>query len=246
MIIGKKKCTVGAINRNSFGTDMKIVKELPKGKCIVEFQDDFKFQKEIHNTNFINGNVKNPYDKTLYGIGYIGVGKYKVSGNDNAPVSIAYKFWFSLMERCYSEKRRWKYTAYEDKYMSEKWYNFQDFGAWLDDNYYEIKGEVMQLDKDILVKGNKVYSPDTCLIVPQRINMLFVEKKNKWNLPSGISMTYNGKYKVAYKGVHLGMIDKLEEAILIHDNEKRIHIRNIAEEYKGRISLKVYDALYKW
>ena len=242
----RKVCYTGAISKNNFGTDMKIIQELPKGKCIIEFQDEHKLHKEINNTNFSNGNVKNPYDKTLYGIGYIGVGKYKVSGNDKSPVSIAYKFWFSLMERCYSEKRRWKYSAYDDKYMSEKWYNFQDFGAWLDDNYYEIKGEVMQLDKDILVKGNKVYSPDTCLIVPQRINMLFVEKKNKWNFPSGIRMSKSGKYIASYNEVHLGTIDNLEQAIQIHDNAKRIHIRNIAEEYKGSISQKVYDALYNW
>ena len=57
----------------------------------------------------------------------------------------------------------------------EGWHNFQNFAKWYEDNYYEIEEEQMHLDKDILVKGNKVYSPDTCVFVPETINGLFVK-----------------------------------------------------------------------
>ena len=50
---------------------------------------------------------------------------------------------------------------------------FQEYGQWFDDNYYEIKGERMALDKDILVKHNKIYSPETCIFVPQTINCMW-------------------------------------------------------------------------
>ena len=226
---------------------MKIIKELPNGKCIVEFQDDFKFQKEINNTNFMSGNVSNPYDKTLYGIGYLEVGKYNTFGDNKSRKTIPYIFWFNLMERCYSEKRRDEHMTYKDVYLCDEWCDFQKFAAWVDDNYYNVEGERMHLDKDILIKGNKIYSPDTCLIVPQRINMMFMSKKKSRDsdLPNTIYRCAKG-YKASYNGKSLGVFKTSEEAIQERDKAKRIHIRNIAEEYKDRISEKVYNALYKW
>lgn len=237
----------GAIHKNKFGTDMKIIEELPNGKCIIEFQDDFKFQKEINNTNFMSGNVRNPYDKSLYGVGYLGVGKYNTFGDNKSHKTIPYIFWFNLMERCYSEKRRDKHMTYKDVYLCDEWCNFQVFAEWVDNNYYCVEGERMHLDKDILVRGNRVYSPETCLIVPQRINMMFMskEKKTDPDLPNAIYRCVNG-YKAAYNGKSLGVFRTLDEAIEKQEKTKRIHIRNVADEYKDRISEKVYNALYNW
>ena len=151
------------------------------------------------------------------------------------------------MERCYSEKRRDKHMTYRDVYLCDEWCNFQVFAEWVDDNYYNVEDERMHLDKDILVRGSRVYSPETCLIVPQRINMMFMskEKKTDPDLPNAIYRCVNG-YKSAYRGKSLGVFKTLDEAIEKQEKTKRIHIRNVADEYKDRISEKVYKALYNW
>lgn len=54
---------------------------------------------------------------------------------------------------------------------------FQEFAEWCQSEYgymnVEQNGRFWQLDKDILVSGNMVYSPDTCCFVPNRINSVF-------------------------------------------------------------------------
>ena len=103
------------------------------------------------------------------------------------------------------------------------------------------------MDKDILVKGNKIYSPDTCLLVPQRINMLFLHHRpNKYGLPEGIRMTDKGKYTSSYEGRSLGMYETLSEAILIHNIERKKAIQKVANEYKNIIPSKVYKALMEY
>lgn len=130
--------------------------------------------------------------------------------------------------------------------VCEEWLNFQVFAKWYNENIYQVGTERMHLDKDILVKGNKFYSPDTCLIVPQRINMLFMQKPNKYNLPNGILPIANGRYSARYGGNHIGNFDTLEEATAAHEREKRKAIKRVANEYKEVIPDKVYKALLAW
>lgn len=237
--------TVGKTTKNSFGTEMKIIKELPNGKCIVEFQDKFKYQKEIHNINFKNGTVKNPYDKIRYGVGYIGAGSYKVESilgtHDKS-----YDTWQNMLERCYSEKLRHKHLSYTDCTVCDEWLNYQNFAKWFDKNYYDINEGRMHLDKDILKENNKEYSPETCVFVPQRINMIFMTKSNSKGLPNGIKITPSGKYSTLYNTIYLGTYDTLEESMIYYNEEKIIHIQKVAEEYKKKIPKKLYKALNKF
>ena len=236
---------IGMISKNNFGTDMKIIKVLEDNRVIIQFQDEHKFEKDIHFGNFKSGNVKNPYDKIRYGVGYIGAGNYKVESilgtHDKS-----YDVWQNMLERCYSEKLRYKHKAYEECTVCEKWHNYQNFAKWYKNHSYDLKEGRLHLDKDIKQKNNIVYSPETCLLIPQRINMIFMGKTNKWNFPSGISLSYNNKYITSYNGKHLGILDTLDEAIKAHDKAKRIHIKQIAEEYKEIVPTKVYKALLAW
>ena len=69
--------------------------------------------------------------------------------------------------------------------VCEEWLNYSNFKVWYDQN--RIKGMALDLDKDILFKGNKVYSPETCCFVPHAINTLFLNgKKNRGDLPLGV------------------------------------------------------------
>ena len=104
----------------------------------------------------------------------------------------------------------------------------------------------MHLDKDILHKGNKVYAPENCLIVPQRINMLFSHKPNKYGLPNGVKPTSSGKFEAKYNKQYLGIFNTLEEAEMAHKESKRKAIKEVAEDYKPYIPDKVYKALLAW
>ena len=132
-------------------------------------------------------------------------------------------------------------------------------------NGYEIEGEpTAELDKDILVPGNKIYSPDTCIFVPKRINDLFVHihgrKKN--GLPTGVTYSKKtGKYQATVrescetedsentkkkKGVQLGYFDTIEEAYEVYKAHKLAEIIYIADCYKDVIPDKLYQAMINW
>jgi len=198
-----------------------------------------------------NGSVKNPYDRTVLGIGYLGEGKYHVSADSKD--SRYYATWENLLARCYYEKLEQKYPTYMNKCtVCDDWHNLQNFGAWYEENYYKVERERMHLDKDILFKNNTVYAPDRCLIVPQRINMIFMSPKRvvDSDLPAGINRSHlvNGyiRFNTQYNGKTVGTYDTLEEAVEKQLVVKRIHIRNVAEEYKNRVPNKVYEALLNW
>lgn len=69
-----------------------------------------------------------------------------------------------MIKRCYNQKCLLKDNTYRGCSVCDEWLNFQNFGEWYDENYYEVPNEVMDLDKDILHKGNKIYSPDNCVL----------------------------------------------------------------------------------
>lgn len=195
--------------------------------------------------NFRRGRIKNPYDITVAGVGYLGVGKYKVSKNckHNEP----YREWMRILVRCYDESQRFQYSSYAECTVCEEWKCYQNFAQWYEDNFYDIGEGRMHLDKDIIYEGNKLYSPETCIFVPQRINMIFMTRTRKYDLPTGIHKNDGGaKYHVMYNTTYLGSYDDLEKATDIYKTEKRKHIRNVADEYKVRIPKNVYDVLISW
>ena len=145
-------------------------------KMNVEFEDGVILKNRNYNS-FRQKSLKHPYDKNTYGVGYIGEEYYGRTKEDIR----CYKTWQSMLERCYSEKHLKKRPTYKDCYVCDEWLCYSNFKKWYDNNYYEIKDERMCLDKDILIKGNKVYSPNTCVFVPNKINMLVLQNKNVRN-----------------------------------------------------------------
>ena len=79
-----------------------------------------------------------------------------------------YNTWKSMLQRCYSEKRQTKKPTYRGCSVCDEWLSLSTFKEWFDANYRDG----MELDKDILIPGNKVYSPEACSFVPGYINTL--------------------------------------------------------------------------
>lgn len=223
---------------------MIIVECINKSNIVVEFQDEYKHRKNTTYSNFKKGEVRNPYDRTVYGVGMVGC-KYANWVYETKRHTDEYLTWNNMIQRCYSQKLKAKQPAYTDVTCCEEWLNYENFYEWYTENKYKVEGR-LHLDKDILVTGNREYHPNKCLLVPQRINMLFVEKPNKYNLPNGVRPSGHNRYESQYSGKLLGYFDTLEEAIYQHDKAKQNKIHEVAEEYKNVIPLKVYEALINY
>lgn len=238
---------VGLVSTNNQGTLMHIDFYENSANVWVRFPQG----NLVHTTwqQFVNGSVKNHWDKSVYGIGYLGEGKYKTK--DENGLTDQYKSWVSMLMRCYSSVFHQKQPSYIGCTVDERWHNFQVFAKWYDENYYTIEGRRMNLDKDILVKGNKHYSPETCVFVPDDINKLFLRRESKrGNLPIGVrTCTGNRKRYEAQcrtnKGerLYLGLFDSADAAFQKYKEHKEIVIKDIAEDYKDRIPSSLYNAM---
>ena len=167
----------GEVNYNNFGSKMKIIKYRNNRDIDVYFPEYNFTAENVVYCNFKKGNVSCLYERRCYDIGFIGKGKYKAY-DENGKLTKCYRTWHHMLERCYDPKFHEKEPTYIGCKVNEEFHNFQNFGDWDNDNYYKVEGETMCLDKDILVKHNKIYSPETCIYVPQTINNLFTKRQN--------------------------------------------------------------------
>lgn len=233
---------------NTYGTPMKIVETIDVNFVLVEFLDQFHYQMPARYFNFTRGTVLNPYDRTICGVGYIGDGKYKGNVKNTPYQRNRYNTWVDMIRRCYDETIRYKNLAYQDCFVADIWHCYNNFAEWYDENYYDLGNERMHIDKDILFKNNRFYNPETCIIVPQRINMMFMTKARTkdLDLPQGIHRTDTNKFMAMYASNSIGTYESLEDAIKSYNKAKYKAICKVAEEYKNKIPPRLYDALINW
>ena len=103
-------------------------------------------------------------------IGYVN-GKQKQKRVWECPY---YRAWTNMLQRCYSIKFQERCPTYIGCIVSEEWKTFSNFRAWMITQDWEAK----QLDKDLLIEGNKVYSPETCVFVTQTVNSFTTDRVN--------------------------------------------------------------------
>ena len=253
--MAKKIDRIGETGRNNFGSEMIIVEYRGYNNIDVYFPEYNWTAKHSEYQNFKKGNIKCPYERRYYGVGYLGEGKCKAS--ENRKHTRVYDTWYKMLERCYSEKYHKKYPTYKDCTVCEELHNFQNFAKWYENNFYQVDDEKMCLDKDILVKHNKIYSPKTCIFVPERINTLFIKcDKSRGNSVIGATLCKNGKYAVQCwlidpetgksKRKHLGYYDTQEKAFQVYKYYKERNIKEVADYYFGRIPDELYDGLYNY
>ena len=194
------------------------------------------------------GNVrKRP--KLVYGVG---VNDYKGNTKYNHVHIPSYHTWGQMLKRCYSKEFLDRQPTYRECSVCEEWWSFSNFKKWFDENY--IEG--YSLDKDILFKHNKLYSPKTCCFVPNEINVLLCKSdKKRGEMPIGVHerKLVNGSSYMAYLNkngsrVNLGKFYSVEDAFKAYKQAKEAHIKDMATQYynDGKITRRVYDALMKY
>lgn len=242
---------INAINTNNQGCVMKITKYINANNVEVMFLNDYKYKKNSTWANFITGRINNPYYPNVYGIG---MGGHKYNKQEHTK---EYCSWRDMLYR-QTEYFKNNNDTYKLCVVCKEWHIFDNFYEWLIDqeNYQKwLNGDKWCLDKDILVKNNKIYSPETCCLVLTNVNTLFVKKdKNRGDLPIGV--TKNHKRYMALcsnpytKNNHeyLGTYDTPIEAFIAYKTYKEDLIKKIAkDEYtQGNIIKKVYEVMLNY
>jgi hypothetical protein len=247
---------IGEENVSNFSSKMIITRYKTNKDIDVYFSEYNWTAKNKQYNDFKNGKIKCPYEPRVYGHGYLGEGKYKMS--ENGKNTKCYEVWCKMLQRCYDEKLHEKYSTYTNCDVCKEWLCFQNFAEWYYKNYYEVGNEKMCLDKDILHKGNKIYSPENCIFVPEKINKLFPKRDNlRGKYPIGVC--YNkqyGKFKAQCsvydyeenksKIKHLGYYETPQKAFEVYKEFKEQNIKEVADYYKNQIPDKLYNAMYNY
>lgn len=244
------KDRTGEVRKNRCGTEMEIISYNNSHHITVQFHDSNRFITETKYSSFNKGMVQNPYDKTVHKTGFLGVGD-AITSRDGRDTPI-YSAWGNMLKRCYSEKSLLSCPTYAGCTVAPEWHNFQTFAQWYENNFYVVNNETMDLDKDILFKGNKIYSPETCVFVTHRINSLFISRKSlRGEYPIGVCYArdkhkFQSKIRDEKTTKHLGWFDTPDEAFDSYKIYKESLAKDIAEEYKNFIPEKLYQALLNY
>ena len=222
------------------GYTIEIIECVSAKNCTVLFKDKTK-RYNIQYDKIKKGKVRNFNHKSVYGVGFVGIGKYGILTYHKI-----YTTWKSMLQRCYDSKFQEKNLTYKDVTVCEEWYDFQNFTEWFMEN--STRG--FALDKDILQKGNKIYSSKTCCFVPSCINNLFVTNgNNRGEYPIGVNSSKNkfkAELKINSKNIHLGVFDTPKEAFQAYKRAKEKHIKDMADKWRDKITPKVYEAMYNY
>lgn len=156
----------------------------------------------------------------------------------------AYNRWKAILQRCFSQKFKLKHPTYADCEICNEWLTFSNFKLWLCSH---DKWEDLCIDKDILIEGNKIYSPDTCVMVPAWVNNFIIEPVVSANgLMNGVafnrkSMKFQARVNNRWTGKkeHLGYFDNEIDAHLKWKHRKLEILRSVKE----LIDDNVYESL---
>lgn len=208
--------------------------------------------------NLRKGLVNDFYAKTVCGVGYLGEGKYKcrvrgrtakVNGYRAGCMTKEYSVWDSMIRRVYGDLSEQNRRTYGDVEVCEEWHNFQNFAEWCQTQSGFGK-DGYHIDKDILIRGNRVYSPEACCFVPAHINSAVTGMKHTNTTGySGVwkdKSSYVAEITINGTGISLGSFSDADKASLMYKNIKQTYIRTLAEIYKEDIDHKVYLALKEW
>lgn len=240
---------IGEIFRTNTSGDIEVVNIKNSRQVTVKFIETGNITVAAA-YNIRNGKVQDHnatvMRKTRYNVGYTGIGPYSHSTHKNY-----YDKWSNMLQRCYSEDMKRREPSYSDCICCLDWQCFQNFAQWCEEN---CTNQSYSLDKDILVKHNKLYSPNTCCFVPNLINKVFVKQRTQRGLyPIGVRKEHNHDSFVAVctnpftkKVDHFGGFKTSEEAFYKYKEHKESIIKQLAILYKNKIADNVYQAMMNY
>ena len=187
---------------------------------------------------------------SVYCVGYLGA-------NTDAPTKVngrnctLYTKWTGMLKRCYSEKQQIKQPTYIGCTVSDEFKDYSKWVEWYDNCPYKQDG--WHLDKDLLIKGNKVYSEYTCVFLPKEINLaLTTSSKSRGEYLIGVCWHKASKSFVAQVNRNKGKPERLGyfkteiEAFNSYKKAKEEYLKELADKYKDLLDPRAYEALYNY
>ena len=239
---------VGKVCKSKLSGDFKILKYNDTANVEIQFLNTgFKMVARLGNIR--SGNVKDRYLPSVHGIGILGA-KYPVSedGRDTKE----YTLWNNMLNRCYNDTYKNKNKTYTGCEASENFKSYEYFYEWCNKQIgFGVKG--WQLDKDLLIKGNKVYSEYSCVFIPSEINLLLINRTASrgehligvyWNKKASAFVAQVKKNKG--KSEHLGHFNTEIEAFNAYKKAKESFIKEQANKWKSQIDERAYEALMNY
>lgn len=259
--VGCKHFKVGDYLYNNEGYRFQIIEYENARNVIIQWDCG---QTDVGSSgNIIRGRVRYFNHKGTCGIGFLGYGKYVVEQKRLQPgqeyiCPVVYQKWRQLLERCYNlPEGNPYYNAYKDCFVDDEWHNFQNFSEWMIANEYAFNIDVNNrpwcLDKDILIQGNNKYSKDTCVFVPNEVNVFFSRKEMGSTGRMGVNLIkpkspngkkgYTVRCSVGGKRIYLGYYNNLDDAeneyFKCKDNASKI----LSNKWAGLVDRRVVDVL---
>ena len=237
----------GSTFPTNYGGEVKVLEYVNNKNILIEFTDT-NHQKVVQVVNLLSGLIKDNSKSFLYSVEGI------VFGNEEGRTKLLeYSRWLGILERCYCSKFHLDSPTYKDCTVSNNFKQFPYFKEWCNNqigfNSIDSKGNPFHLDKDILIKGNKEYSENVCVFVPQEINCLLLSGiKGRGKYPIGVfKSTTEGKYVACINrggiSTKLGTYSSPEQAFYTYKIAKEEYIKVIANIWKDKIDIRVYETL---
>lgn len=141
-----------------------------------------------------------------------------------------YMRWTNMLKRCYSAKHQEKQPTYIGCSVCAEWLLFSNFKSWMITKDWKDK----ELDKDLLVLNNKIYSPNTCVFVSKEINNLLLDNaKMRGSCPQGVSFDrsrnkYRSQISINGRNVGLGRFNTVDQAVNAYKIAKYLRINDVA------------------
>ena len=245
--VNYKGC-VGKVCKSLNSGDFKILKYNGSKNVEIQFLKT-GYEATVELGNVRSGKVKDPYSPSVYGVGISGT---KYPPTINGVITKEYDLWQSMLQRCYSDIYKKKYPTYESCEASDKFKSYEYFYEWCH-KQIGFSNKNWHLDKDLLVKGNKVYSESACVFIPQEINsMLLKSDKKRGEYLIGVHWCKKGKSFVARvsknkgKQEHLGYFNTELEAFNAYKQAKESFVKEQANKWKGKVDDRAYEALMNY
>ena len=238
----------GKVFKSKLSGDFKILKYNDSRNVVIQFLKT-GFETVTRLDCVRNGNIKDPFSPSVCGVGILGT---KYPSRVNGVHTKEYKLWTGMLKRCYSTTLKKKYPTYKDCEASDNFLYYEYFYEWCN-SQIGFGNQDWQLDKDLLFKGNKVYSEDSCVFIPKEINSLLTKSDKvrgkhligvHWCNASKAFVAMVSKNKGGQK--HLGYFNTELEAFNTYKTAKEAFIKEQAEKWKSQIDERAYNTLMNY